>query len=369
MNLISFLGKRFKRFFSSGQKVPTSKFRWLILMGVLCIVPWQKAEADSDWDWHWNTFKWNEKTGCIEYELTLFSVGFNENGVLSFNHNGYSTLVNGNYADNNGHNFTLSVSRSSGTARIYMDGQLNTYFSNDKVDRIASDKLYAGARVWHKEKSTEKTIDQYFTGKVDEIRLWNLYRQQSQIESFYNQKSNGDEMGLLLYYPFEHYIDWQGTKEMQFTLNNIVNNDTASVAVGKVNGVTNIPPVKSKGAVSSLLYDWVVNNDALIITLKEQDYRIEKTIVNVTVNKVQDVNGNYILSPITLSAYIDRNQLKWMDDAVTIEKKEGESYKFEMPIVNNGGSVINYRLNNMPSWLSASSESGVIKPLEKQTVI
>lgn len=298
----------------------------------------------------------------------LFSVGFNENGVLSFNHNGYSTLVDGDYADNNWHNFTLSVSRSSGTARIYMDGQLNTYFSNDKVDRIASDKLYAGARVWHKEKSVTKTVDQYFTGKVDEIRLWNLYRQQSQIESFYNQKSNGDEMGLLLYYPFEHYIDWQGTKEMQFTLNNIVNNDTTSVAVGKVNGVTNIPPVKSKGAVSSLLYDWVVNNDALIITLKEQDYRIEKTIVNVTVNKVQDVNGNYILSPITLSAYIDRNQLKWMDDAVTIEKKEGESYKFEMPIVNNGGSVINYRLNNMPSWLSASSESGVIKPLEKQTV-
>ena len=298
----------------------------------------------------------------------LFSVGFNENGVLSFNHNGYSTLVDGNYADNNWHNFTLSVSRSSGTARIYMDGQLNTYFSNDKVDRIASDKLYAGARVWHKEKSVTKTVDQYFTGKVDEIRLWNLYRQQSQIESFYNQKSNGDEMGLLLYYPFEHYIDWQGTKEMQFTLNNIVNNDTTSVAVGKVNGVTNIPPVKSKGAVSSLLYDWVVNNDALIITLKEQDYRIEKTIVNVTVNKVQDVNGNYILSPITLSAYIDRNQLKWMDDAVTIEKKEGESYKFEMPIVNNGGSVINYRLNNMPSWLSTSSESGVIKPLEKQTV-
>ena len=303
-----------------------------------------------------------------ENPAKLFSVGFNENGVLSFNHNGYSTLVDGDYADNNWHNFTLSVSRSSGTARIYMDGQLNTYFSNDKVDRIASDKLYAGARVWHKEKSVEKTVDQYFTGKVDEIRLWNLYRQQSQIESFYNQKSNGDEMGLLLYYPFEHYIDWQGTKEMQFTLNNIANNDTTAVAVGNVNGVTNIPPVKSKGAVSSLLYDWVVNNDALIITLKEQDYRIEKTIVNVTVNKVQDVNGNYILSPITLSAYIDRNQLKWMDDAVTIEKKEGEPYEFEMPIVNNGGSIINYRLNNMPSWLNASSESGVIKPLEKQTI-
>ena len=72
MNLISFLGKRFKRFFSSGQKVPTSKFRWLILMGVLCIAPWQEAEAASDWDRYWNTFKWNEKTGCIEYKVRYF---------------------------------------------------------------------------------------------------------------------------------------------------------------------------------------------------------------------------------------------------------------------------------------------------------
>ena len=85
MNLISFLGKRFKRFFSSGQKVPTSKFRWLILMGVLCIVPWQKAEADSDWDWHWNTFKWNEMTGCIEYKVRYFQTwGASDKGHCGF---------------------------------------------------------------------------------------------------------------------------------------------------------------------------------------------------------------------------------------------------------------------------------------------
>ena len=298
----------------------------------------------------------------------LFSVGFDEQGTLVFNHNGYATAIEGNYADNNWHNFTLAVNRASGNARIYVDGTLNTYFSADKVGMIASDKLYAGARVWHEEKSVKKTVDQYFTGEVDEIRLWNLYRQQSQVESFYNQKSNGDESGLLLYYPFEHYIKWQGTNEMQFTLNNMVNMDTTATAVGNVNGVTNIPPVKGKGAVASLAFDWVVNNDALIISLQEQDYRIEKTIVNFTVNRVQDVNGNYIVSPITWSAYIDRNQLKWMDDAVTVNKKQNEPYQFEMPIVNKGGSVINYSLKDMPSWLSASTESGSINPLEKQTI-
>lgn len=304
-----------------------------------------------------------------ENPASVFSVGFDANSQLTFRHNGQEIAVNGKYADDNWHNFTLAVNRSSGIARIYMDGALNTYFDAEKIGRLSADKLYAGARVWHPEASIVDSVDHYFTGKVDEIRLWKLYRQQSQVESFYNQKVEGNEMGLMLYYPFEHYVMWQGTPEMQFTLENKANNSVgASVAVGDVKEVTNIPPVKSKGAVSSLLYDWVVNDDALIITLREQDYRIEKSIVNFTVNKVQDVNGNYIVSPITWSAYIDRNQLKWMDDAVTINKKAGDPYKFEAQVVNNGGSIINYDLNNMPSWLSASVESGVINPLQKQTI-
>lgn len=306
----------------------------------------------------------------------LFSIGFDETGNITFRHNGNIVAVDGKFNDNSWHNFTLAVNRSSDIARIYMDGELNTYFPAEQIGRIASDKLFAGAHVWHEESSTDLTIDQYFTGKVDEIRLWNLYRQQSQIESFYNQKSSGKEMGLLLYYPFEEYVDWQGRSEMQFSLddkgNDAVNGEGKKIAFatteGNISESVNIPPVKSKGTTSSLLFDWVVNDDALIITLQEQDYRIEKTIVSFTVDQVQDVNGNYIVSPITWSAYIDRNQLKWMDDAVTVNKKQNEPYKFEMPIVNKGGSVINYSLKNMPSWLSASTESGAINPLEKQTI-
>lgn len=311
----------------------------------------------------------------------LLRIGFDQPNVLTFCHNGYVTPVDGNFADNNWHNFTLAVNRSSGIARIYVDGELNTYFSADKISGIASDKLFVGARLYYVANDTsaaekKREADQYFIGRIDEVRLWNLYRQQSQVENFYNQKVNGDEMGLLLYYPFEHYTEWQGIQELQFTLddkgNDMVddkgNKVVFATSVGEVQGSKDIPSVKNKGEVSKILYDWVVNDDALIITLQEQDYRIEKTIVNFTVNQVQDVNGNYIVSPITWSAYIDRNQLKWMDDAVTVNKKQNEPYKFEMPIVNKGGSVINYSMKNMPSWLSASPESGAINPLEKQTI-
>ena len=53
-----------------------------------------------------------------------------------------------------------------------------------------------------------------------------------------------------------------------------------------------------------------MNNDALIINLNETWDRVEKSIVTFTVDGVRDMNGNEILSPITWSAYIDRNQLK-----------------------------------------------------------
>ena len=52
-----------------------------------------------------------------------------------------------------------------------------------------------------------------------------------------------------------------------------------AVAVGGDVETKASAPVKAKGPESKLLYDFVVNNDALIINLKEPYERIEKTIV------------------------------------------------------------------------------------------
>lgn len=303
----------------------------------------------------------DDKEDCSK----VFSTGFDENGKFCFIHNNVKTIVNGSFADNKWHSFSLAVNRASGLARIYMDGALNTYFAADNLSSIAASRIVAGARVYND--MLVDSFDNYFTGSVDEVRLWKLYRQQNQLEKFNNEKLEGNEKGLLLYYPFEKYITWQGTQELQTSLDDKVNASVAKM-VGDADFSDDIPPVKTKAAVSSLLFDYVVNNDAIIINLKENDYRIENTIVTFTADDIRDVNGNSILSPITWSAYISRNQLKWLDDAVTVNKMAGEPYLFEAQIVNNGGSIINYSLKNMPSWLSASTESGVISPLEKQTI-
>ena len=112
-----------------------------------------------------------------------------------------------------------------------------------------------------------------------------------------------------------------------------------------------------------------MNNDALIINLKEPYERIEKTIVKFTVDGVRDKNGNEILSPITWSAYIDRNQLKWSENSLTITKKLNEEKTITVKALNKGGSIEHFTVENLPSWIEAEPGSGAIDPTASADIV
>ena len=158
----------------------------------------------------------------------------------------------------------------------------------------------------------------------------------------------------MAYYPFETYIEWQGVKELQFSLKDQKQQTDPTqkvpdaVAVGGDVETKASAPIKAKGPESKLLYDFVVNNDALIINLKEPYERIEKTIVKFTVDGVRDKNGNEILSPITWSAYIDRNQLKWSDNALTVVKKLNEEKTIKVKGYYRPDFVCRHRADHRP---------------------
>ena len=50
------------------------------------------------------------------------------------------------------------------------------------------------------------------------MRVWNLYKSETLVENGNSNRLDGTEKGLLAYYPFETYIEWQGVKELQFSL-------------------------------------------------------------------------------------------------------------------------------------------------------
>lgn len=307
--------------------------------------------------------------------LNLFALNLEE-GRLVFHNNGVRVACDGSYADNDWHHVAVAVNRTSGRAQIYVDGKLNTYFEAADLGGIAAAYIHLGARVWTPaDNLQQEKADNFFKGEIDEVRVWNLYKSETLVENGNSNRLDGAEKGLLAYYPFETYIEWQGVKELQFSLKDQKQqaDPTQQVADAVVVGgdveTKTSAPVKAKGPESKLLYDFVVNNDALIINLKEPYERIEKTIVKFTVDGVRDKNGNEILSPITWSAFIDRNQLKWSDNALTVVKKLNEEKTIRVKALNNGGSIEHFTVENLPSWLEAEPASGTIDPTASEDIV
>lgn len=307
--------------------------------------------------------------------LNLFALNLEE-GRLVFHNNGVRVACDGSYADNDWHHVAVAVNRTSGRAQIYVDGKLNTYFEAADLGGIAAAYIHLGARVWTPaDNLQQEKADNFFKGEIDEVRVWNLYKSETLVENGNSNRLDGAEKGLLAYYPFETYIEWQGVKELQFSLKDQkqqadpMQQVADAVAVGGDVETKTSAPVKAKGPESKLLYDFVVNNDALIINLKEPYERIEKTIVKFTVDGVRDKNGNEILSPITWSAFIDRNQLKWSDRALTVVKKLNEEKTIRVKALNNGGSIEHFTVENLPSWLEAEPASGTIDPTASQDIV
>lgn len=307
--------------------------------------------------------------------LNLFALNLEE-GRLVFHNNGVRVACDGSFADNDWHHVAVAVNRTSGRGQIYVDGKLNTYFEAADLGGIAAAYIHLGARVWTPaDNLQQERADNFFKGEIDEVRVWNLYKSETLVENGNSNRLDGTEKGLLAYYPFETYTEWQGVKELQFSLMDQKQQADPTqkvpdaVVVGGDVETKASAPVKAKGPESKLLYDFVVNNDALIINLKEPYERIEKTIVKFTVDGVRDKNGNEILSPITWSAYIDRNQLKWSDRALTVVKKLNEEKTLKVKALNKGGSIEHFTVENLPSWLEAEPASGTIDPTASADIV
>jgi len=305
--------------------------------------------------------------------LNLFSLGF-ENGLLTFQNNGFKVQANGTYLDNKWHHVAIAVNRNSGSAQLSVDGLLNQFFDAQHLGGIASAFTYLGARSYRTENNPDTPVfDRHFRGNIDEFRLWNTYLSQTLISNNSNVRLQGNEIGLMAYYPFDTYITSMGITEMYYSLSDAKVQEVPSVVVpdavapdGAESDET--APIKDRGPVENLRFDFVVNNDALIINLLEPKQAIEKSIITFKTQDVRDLNGNLMVSPVTWTAYIDQNLVKWSDKEINLVKVVNEPLIFTCYLVNNGGNSQHYTINNLPSWLTASPSTGSVDPNSNQKI-
>ncbi len=305
-----------------------------------------------------------------------WSVGFNENGDLYVANQGNYIVLDDddqNYQDDNWHHFALTLSRRGNTS-VFVDGVREESVSSSNFGTLAGQYMWIGARGF-KTSTVQFGFDHHFNGIIDEFRAWNLQRKQSQISLDMTSQVPFDQMGLLGYFPFERYVTNQGQQEMIPTLldmwsppQNIVNGGTA-VAFGAADFSAETAKIKQARPVTKVDFTYAVNGDMIILTpAPSMAAVIEKTILEITVDRVEDKNGNRIASPITWTAFIDQNQLKWGTDVIELSKELYQPLSFQVEVVNASGTEQEFRIENLPPWLSVSPQSGSLAPASVRKV-
>ena len=270
--------------------------------------------------------------------------------------------------DNAWHHVALNVLRN-GNAAVYVDGARTLAISARKVGGIAADSLYVGARRGAIDEATGKhTFDRQLTGQVDELRVWNATMNAELLRTNRKVRLTGKEPGLVAYYPFEK-------KTLDAYNQTVTNGSDIDLVTGKHTAVSgkNIaytdeaPALRTKPTEENVDFTFTASDNKIVIELNEDEAAIDGSTLNFTVREVRDENGNYS-EPIRWSAFVNRRQLSWSDNVVTLTKKLGESLAFSVKVVNNSGKQQMWEISGMPSWLTADTDNGTTDPLVQDDV-
>ncbi len=299
--------------------------------------------------------------------LTAWTIQKDATGKIHVYHKGLDFVaVNTNFFDGNWHHFALIMNRTANLS-AYIDGNLQNSVQGINFHNLASSYMYLGAKATVAGAST--TLSDYYNGKMDEFRLWNMARKSEQVKRDKQNRMLGNESGLLAFVPFESYALVLGTPSLTPTFNN---QSLTTLTVNAVNGTSLIaqtPTIKLPRPVQAVNYNWSLNNDQIILTTTTAPELIENVTLDVTVQNAYDMRGNKMQSPKTWIAYINKNQVKWQDDEFTFNKNVDAVITFTAPIVNTGGATKAFIIEGLPSWITANVTSGNISPNSTQNIV
>ena len=239
------------------------------------------------------------------------------------------------FNDGEWHHFAMVKSVVSNT-RLYIDRVEVDQVNSDLVGGITSSSTLFGI---HKAMNPEGG-DEYFQpmfGYLDEFRVWNISKSNDRIIAEMNSNIT-EKIGLL------NSVDFNGDNYSQ------------------VSSQTNIPLIRASLPKTSVSFNDVSNGNQISIQITEPLSFIENTSLDFTLQNVKDESGNYISNPISWSTFIDKNQLIWQEQYLQRDKLLGEPLTFITHIINQGGTIEDFQINNLPEWLSVYPSEGLLEP-------
>ena len=182
-------------------------------------------------------------------------------------------------------------------------------------------------------------------------------------------KLQGSEIGLERYYAFEKYISDAGVLVVSTTLSSFVGDEESDpIQLQGASLNDSPPPVKLARPISRLPFSFSANGDRIILSPNVNNGLIENILLDITVKDLYDLHGNKLASPVTWSAYVDRNQVFWEEESRRFEINFGSSLSFRAKIRNSSGIVQQFDIRNLPEWLQANPQAGTISPLSSKEI-
>jgi hypothetical protein len=301
--------------------------------------------------------------------LIKWSIEKDIDGKILVKHRGFNfEAVSTNYFDGNWHHFALVLQRATSMAAFIDGNQQNSIFPSD-FKQFGGSKIWLGGRGYQPSGSAE-VVDRTFNGYLDEVRIWNSARKVEQINRDRVNRLDGSESDLIFYLPFETYTLNLGVPVLTGSVVDMKSSSRSIIgsSAGGSGLVSESPKIKLQRPVQSINFTYSLNQDKIILTPTTLASLIENVTLDITVKDVYDLNGNKMQSPKTWIAYVDKNQVKWQDQDFNFTKKKGEALTFSSNIVNSGGAIKQFNIQNLPSWLSANPSSGTISPNSFKTI-
>lgn len=195
-----------------------------------------------------------------------------------------------NITDLSWHHIAYTVDVSTKTAKLYVDGVKEANRTNPTFTQFNPLEFYMFAR------NNQGTPDQYFTGKVDDLRFWTKVKTQSEIANQSLVELTGTETGLLFYYKLNGNFteEVSGTTGINYSvffttdnaLTTTTNNLTITVVDNRTDNTINVFNTTITTPSYSYYYSTIngtiqtnVSDDIVNITVRAKNY-----FNNVTLN-------------------------------------------------------------------------------------
>lgn len=273
--------------------------------------------------------------------------------------------------DNSWHHVAMSLKRNGGL-QLYVDGNQMGSYTNSNIGGLASTYLFIGAR--GQVKVNTNSIDRFFIGQVDELCVWNMARTSDQIKTDMYFEVNNMSNGLLFYSNFNKPdVPNSNGPKYYYPQDAITQVSDYAMLNGQALNYTDFTPaIKPYRPTESIVLNPVINNDQIVLVPAISNWAsIEGKVAYITVSGLNDFYDNRQVSPVTWSAFINKNPIKMFvegqGDIANMVKTTDSTLTFQITIINQGGSAQPFSFST-PNWLTLSSTSGVLDPNKSTSI-